>query len=132
MMLFPGLKSLKSFLNGLKLKPKIPNVVYKVPLYNLVTIYLSTFISNLSPSSYSLFTHLLNKHLLRAYKVPHTMLTTGDTVMNKTDMVHAILAFFQVPQMYHLPNSKTLQNAASSVPKKLSLILLVLIWLAPL
>ena len=35
--------------------------------------------------------HLLNKHLLRAYKVPHTMLTTGDTVMNKTDMVPALM-----------------------------------------
>ena len=30
------------------------------------------------------FIHLLNKHLLRAYYVPGTVLSTGDTVINKT------------------------------------------------
>lgn len=45
----------------------------------------------------SLFSHLLNKHFLSTCNVLHTVLTIGDTKMNRPDMAHATLAL-QVPQ----------------------------------
>ena len=89
-MSFSCLKSPRRFSHGLQLKPKILSMGYKV-LHGLVPIY--HLISNLSPSPPSLLTYSLHEHLWNAYSGLHTVLSTGDAMLNKPDMVHATHAF---------------------------------------
>ena len=89
-MSFSCLKSPRRFSHGLQLKPKILSMGYKV-LHGLVPIY--HLISNLSPSPPSLLTYSLHEHLWNAYNGLHTVLSTGDAMLNKPDMVHAAPAF---------------------------------------
>lgn len=98
-MSYSCLKSPKGLPSGLKLKPQILNMAYKVFFHKRATSDLSVLISHLSSSPTSLFTHSLNKYLMSAYGAPYTVLSTDDAMMNTADMARAIL-IFQVSQMH--------------------------------